>query len=439
VRVRWALAILLALLFMAEAGTTYGEKWVSPFGWVHDLLFTATPWEVHWFDHITALCLILALRGRDGRGPRVRPMRNALIVAAAALVIWMLIGLAHGATVRDEAWQTYLPMSGVLLAFAVAAAFRTPEHYVFLAKVLLVAAVYRAVMCWLFYFLYVRTLEVIPEYITSHDDTVLWVVSMLVLVLRIITVRSIGSRVWAALLFLLFTGALVFNQRRLAWVSLAMGLILMFILLPAGKIKKRATQVALAILPIALLYVVIGWDRPEKIFRPLKSFSTVSTEEDASTKARNMENLGLIATSKSGSLLFGTGWGRPFFEVSLKYSIASGPFKMWAFFPHNSILGLLTFTGVLGFFGFWLPFPTAMFLHARTARLTDDPRARNVSIICATQLVVCANQFYGDMGITFIKSVYILSLGYAVALRLPLLAGAWPAPAQRPREASWQS
>jgi hypothetical protein len=426
VRVRWALAILLALLFMAESGTTYGDKWVAPFAWVQSSLFEATPWEVRWFDHITALCLLLALRQRDGRGPRVRPMRNALLVAAGALVAWILIGALRGGTVHDASWQTYLPLSGVLLAFTIAAAFRTAEHFAFLAKVLFVAAVYRAVMCWSFYFLYVKTLQVLPEYITSHDDTVLWVMCMLVLILRIITVRRMASRVWASLLFLFLVGAVTFNQRRIAWVSLGMGLVLMFVLLPAGPIKRRVTRFALAVVPLVMLYAVVGWDRPEKIFRPLKSFATVSTEEDASTKARNMENLGLIATSNSSSLFLGTGWGHRFIEVSTKYSISSGPFKMWAFFPHNSLLGLLAFTGVLGFFAFWLPFPTAMFLHARTARRADDPLTRNVSIVCATQLVVCANQFYGDMGITFPKSVYLLSIGYAAALRLPILAGAWP-------------
>ena len=39
--------------------------------------------------------------------------------------------------------------------------------------------------------------------------------------------------------------------------------------------------------------------------------------------------------------------------------------ELWPYVPHNSILGLLAYTGILGFAGYWLAFPTAVFLNAR--------------------------------------------------------------------------
>src|SRR5262249_51444349 len=144
VRIRWVLASAIALLFMS-AGEGYGD-WFSPLGWVYEILFASTPWKVRVFDHVVALCLILALRNVDGRGPRVKTMRNALRRAAAALVGWMAYGLARGGHAYEASFQTYLPLSGILLAFAVAAAFRTPEHYLFLVKAVFVAAIYRAIM-----------------------------------------------------------------------------------------------------------------------------------------------------------------------------------------------------------------------------------------------------------------------------------------------------
>jgi hypothetical protein len=429
VRVRWVLGITIVLLFMAEAMSPYGKYWIAPFEWVQQTIFEALPWKIRPFDHIVAGCLFFALRSPDGKGPRVKPMHNALLLSGASLVIWFVYGVLQGGGSWQASWQTYLPMSGVLFAFAVAAAFRTPEHYALLAKMLFVAAGYRAFMCWCFYFMYVRTLAImpLPEYITSHDDTVLWVVCVQILVLHMLETPSSTSRRKAFAFFVFLMGAVLFNQRRIAWVSLAMGLVLMYVLLPPGRSKRRATYAAYCIIPVVLLYVAVGWGRPEKIFRPLQAFSTVSTEEDTSTKARNMENLGLVATSMKGGLLMGTGWGQPYVEVSNRYSIAT-VFKMWAYFPHNSVLGMLGYTGVLGFFAYWLAFPTAMYLSARMARQANHPLARQAGIIGAVQLVACANQYYGDMGITYPRSVYMLAMSYAIALRLPVMTGAWPAP-----------
>ena len=98
----------------------------------------------------------------------------------------------------------------------------------------------------------------------------------------------------------------------------------------------------------------------------------MTTAEDTSTKARNVENLGLIATSNASGMLMGTGWGHPYVEVSSKYSIAQY-FPLWQYVPHNSILGLLAYTGVLGFCGYWMVFPTSMFLAARMARPSRSP------------------------------------------------------------------
>jgi hypothetical protein len=224
------------------------------------------------------------------------------------------------------------------------------------------------------------------------------------------------------------------NQRRLAWISLAMGILVVAALMPRVKQMRRIKYLAV-IVPIVALYVAVGWGRTERIFKPLQSFATITTEEDASTKARNAENLGLIATSNASGMLLGTGWGRPYVEVSDKYSIAR-LFPLWQYIPHNSILGVLAYTGVLGFCGYWLAFPTAMLLNARMARMAQSPLAREIGLIGAAQLVVCANQFYGDMGIYFIKPIYMMSLSYALALRLPIFVGVWPDARRNAFEAS---
>jgi hypothetical protein len=176
---------------------------------------------------------------------------------------------------------------------------------------------------------------------------------------------------------------------------------------------------------VLLVYVAVGWGRPNRIFLPLRSLSSVSTDEDESTLARNAENLGLIATTNASSLSLGTGWGKPYTPFSTKYDISG--FELWQYVPHNSILGLLAFTGMFGFAGFWLAIPTAVFFNSRVARLSDDPKARNVAIVVVAQMIVSVNQLYGDMGIFFLRPMYAIAIGYAAALRLPAVAGVWNA------------
>jgi hypothetical protein len=213
-------------------------------------------------------------------------------------------------------------------------------------------------------------------------------------------------------------------------VSLAMGIAILYFLLPKGRSKRAIDRVGKIVGPIVLAYVIVGWGRASPIFLPLRSLSSVSTQEDASTLARNAENLGLIATASYASFLTGTGWGRPYVYLTLKYDI-SGAFELWKYIPHNSILGLLAFTGILGFAGFWLALPTSVFLNARVARLAQDPRLRSIGLVGAAQLIVSCNQLYGDMGLFSLDAMYVIAVSYAIALRLPVMAGVWDGPSAK--------
>jgi hypothetical protein len=428
VAARWILVVSLFFLFTDDAVTLYADKWSGLFGWTHVIFFADIPYKIRPFDHILVLCMFLEARKAGGVKTQVPQMRAALLLCAATTVVWFAFGLAHGGDFRAACWQIYLMLSGVFFAFCISAIFRTPQHYAMLAKMLLAAAAYRAVMCWSFYFAYVRpNIIPLPGHITSHDDSVLWVVAMLILILRFIETPKIVERIKITLFLLLLAGAIQFNTRRLAWVSLAMGIAVLVALLPPGKAKRRVTRWTLMAAPLLLLYVVVGWGREERIFKPLSAFASVSTQEDASTKARNVENLGLIATANASGRYMGTGWGHKYIELSSKYSIAD-LFELWPYVPHNSILGLLAYTGILGFCGYWLVFPTAMFFNARLAKTAQSQPAHQVALIGAAQMIVCANQFYGDMGIFSYKVTYILFGSYAIALRLPLSEGALTAP-----------
>jgi hypothetical protein len=283
-------------------------------------------------------------------------------------------------------------------------------------------------MCWISYFTFGKVLlGESGAYLTTHDDTIVWVVAIMALLLNTLDNRKTMVSVRNFALILFFMGAIQFNSRRLAWVSLGMGLTVLYLLLPTGKAKRRVTRVLYLVAPLVLLYVVVGWGRSNPIFLPLRSFASVSTQEDGSTLARNAENLGLIATANSWGPLLGSGWGKPYLWLTKKYDI-SGAFDLWEYIPHNSILGLLAFTGIIGSSIWWSTIATGVFLNTRVARLSSDPVARSVATIGAAQIVVCGNQLFGDMGIFFLKPMYFLAISYAIAMRLPGATGVWGPP-----------
>jgi O-Antigen ligase len=352
-------------------------------------------------------------------------MKRSLLVAFVVLVLWFGYGVARGGNARAAGWQVYLLFACILASFAIASAFKTADHYIMLANVALAAGIYRAIMCIVFYLEYVRPGGLLPrpEYMTSHDDSVLWTVGIAFVLLGAVVTPSLRTRVTAGLVTPLLLCAMQFNNRRLAWISLGGAIIALYFLLPASPAKRRARRIAWVIVPVLGLYTAIGWGRPEGIFRPLRSFETVSVEQDASTLARNAENLGLIATANQGWVL-GTGWGQKYVEVTNKYQIHF--FELWPYIPHNSVLGLFAYTGYFGFVGFWMIFPTATFLHARTATFAPKPRDRLVGMLGVVQILACANQWYGDMGSFSATTMYMLAASFAAALRIPIATGAWP-------------
>jgi hypothetical protein len=446
--VRRLIAVLLFLLFADDTETTYAHNGITPlFGWVHAVQYEHLPFKVRPFDIFLIGALVVAAIRGGSRANRVLPMRNAMLLQLATLLAWFAYGMSQGGDSHTASWQTYLMLSAIALTFVIAHHFRAAEDYALLAQAFVAVAVYRAVMLWYAYFAVVRPglIRPFPEFITSHDDSVLWVGAILLVIVEALQKWSLRVTLRTVLLVVLFVGAILWNTRRLAWVSLIAAGITILALIPRGPVRRRVMRYSLVVGPLLALYVIAGMNSSARIFKPIQSINTVSTQEDGSTKARNNENLGLIATAARAGPWIGTGWGKPYTALSNKYSIAQY-FQLWNYVPHNSILGLLAFTGILGFAGYWAAFPTAIFLNARVARLSKNPVARTCGVLGVALLIACANQLYGDMGLFYVKPMYVMAVCFAMAMRLPSVEGVWqraapqraPQPAAR-EETAWQS
>lgn len=418
---------VLLFLVLVNEGTDnciYGKHMFAPFHWVHTVLFDPI-FAVRPLDAILVFVLAYAsLRGKKHAG-MVSPMRRALFIAVGAVVLALVYGLARGGDARAAGWQSYLMFTTVLATFTFAAVNTTAEHYVAILRMEVVASVYRAAMGMIFYAFYVRNGTVFPNpgYVTSHEDSVLWTISIGFLLVQTVQTPSAKVRWLAGVIVPFLLIAVQLNNRRLAWISLGGELLALYVMIPPSVVKRRVKRAAAILVPVLALYAAVGWGKTEGIFRPLQAFQSVSSAEDNSTKARIVENLGLIATANQSSWLMGTGWGHKYVEISDRYQIYM--FELWPYVPHNGVLGLLAYTGLVGFFGYWMTLPIAVFLHARTAKSAARPIDRMIGLVGVMQIVACANQWYGDMGYFQVESMYVLATCFAAALRIPIRSGVW--------------
>jgi hypothetical protein len=60
------------------------------------------------------------------------------------------------------------------------------------------------------------------------------------------------------------------------------------------------------------------------------------------------------------------------------------------------------------------------------AKFAREPLQRSAGLAGVMMSVISMNQMFGDMGIFAPVNMYMLAIGWAAALRLPIEAGVWP-------------
>ena len=159
--------------------------------------------------------------------------------------------------------QVFTFFSSLLFALALASHNRTRSDFMALGKVVLYAAMYRSITIAIYYFGVISgSKDATPEFMSSHEDTVLFVDALLIL--GAYALHSRTKKAWVGLLVCapLILLAIQLNNRRLAWASLggSSPVIPLFLALPAQtRISKRVNQILLYVAPIIVIYVAVGW------------------------------------------------------------------------------------------------------------------------------------------------------------------------------------
>jgi hypothetical protein len=292
----------------------------------------------------------------------------------------------------------------------------TPRHYEMLLNAIVAAGVFRVGVAIVAYIV-ARDLpwDQVPDCMTTHDDSPLFVTAFVILVVKALEYPDTAARRLAWLLGPALLLAIQLNNRRVAWASLGAALIIVYTSIPPSSTKRRLNRIVARLLPVLALYTAVGWGRHERIFKPLESFSSLHSADNPSNRSRDNENDGLVFTfAQNGSL--GTGFGHQYIETDS--SLSAVGFTQYRYIPHDSVLALLAFTGVLGLIGILMPIPISVFLNARTYRATAMPAVRAASLVGVAEVAICMNQMYGDMGFVSSTTLGILATAIATAGRL---------------------
>jgi O-antigen ligase len=219
---------------------------------------------------------------------------------------------------------------------------------------------------------------------------------------------------------------MIINNRRLAYVELALCIIVILWIVPWTAPKRAFARAALGLLPLAVVYTAAGWSSSSRAFRPVQiARSVISSDNDRSTQTRDIENFNLYSTLKQSPLL-GQGFGHEYSEVSRADDI-SRVFAQYRYIPHNSLLGLWAFGGVLGFTAIWLPLVAAVFLARRSYLRATRPEDRTAALMVVSTIIVYMVQAFGDMGLQSWEGAFLIGVALAVSGKLAVAVGAWPA------------
>src|SRR5258706_8949658 len=168
--------------------------------------------------------------------------------------------------------------------------------------------------------------------------------------------------------------------------------------------------------PVLVVYVAVGWNQKGPLFAPIRALSTTGSDEDASSLARLEEDRNLVYTLwVAGNPVLGTGWGQPYQKVTSVYANFGDEWWQYAYMPHNSLLGVAAFAGVVGIFGIWLVVPVAAFAATRGYRGATRPVDRAAAMTALCILPAYGAQCYGDIGFQSLTGGLILGVTIAAA------------------------
>ncbi len=405
-----ALALVLFIAVDDPAANPYNGLWTSPiqrigYFWYDTIRSSvAIPIRVAPMVIVAVVLAVRAVTHRTGPNLAIEPSTTrlprqfgpAVMLAGGVVVMRTIWGVGTGGSSQ----QVYYQVFGICIAVALTVAtahVATPGYAAFLWRIVVAVAVYRALVAIYVWYAVARTLPTAPLYLTSHLDSLIWVLAMVWCVSRLIECADRSSRIAAATLMPILALAVVVNNRRLAWV-IAMASLAYVVFSSSSAAKRRLRSVSAVAGPLLAVYFALGLVAPPgPVFAPVQSVASVVVGNDRSSQTREIEDYNLLFTARA-AFPFPTGFGKPYIEAVVADDI-SAAFPQYRYLPHNSLLGMLTLVGPIGLSLLMLPLVLGVRASARLRRATEDPGLRTTTALIMTTWIGFLAHAWGDLGL----------------------------------------
>jgi hypothetical protein len=330
-----------------------------------------------------------------GLGALPNPMKLAFASMFGAMLAMMAWGILRGGDITNALWQArqlaWLPVLGVLFGHSL----KTAAARLWLIRIIIATACIRALAGIYFYFVIARPAGYTFEYVTTHSDSILAVVAVLLCIMAVIARPSRDSLLLNLLAQPILLVGLIVNDRRLAFVALFGGLVVAALLAPAA-LRRALRRAVILSIPLLVVYTAVGWNSNAGVFRPVSIVRSVTSQDDASSETRDIENYNLISTLKRQPVA-GAGFGHEYTEFVQAYRV-DHIFAQYLYIAHNSVLWLISQIGWLGFSFVWIAFPTAALIALRVLRKAGSSTDVLTGFGTVVALLAYLLQAWGDMG-----------------------------------------
>jgi hypothetical protein len=379
------------------------------------------------FSFVTLGLLARGVWGRKEHG-FVRPpkfARNLLFFFLGTVASLCVLGLVHGGDVQSIVRQVLHVVQLPFIAFVFLYALRIPDDLAALGTIYVVTALARSLLVVYVYFGVCMPEGItdrpgLPEWCTTHSDSVLFVTAIVIVVTYAFEERTMRAIQNAILVSAVIIVAMVLNNRRLAFVSLAIAPVVIYLALRPSKRKRGVTAALVALVPLIVGYVLIGADlnSASPLLKPAKLVMSVLDQKDMSSISRDIENENLIYTLHQSPIV-STGFG---FEY--QYSPNNPPvdlsdvFVNYRLIAHNGVLWLWSLGGLVGFTALWILFPVTGTLAMRGYRAAESPLERSAALTSLGAVAIAIVQIWGDQGINGYMTPVTFGVCFAVATRL---------------------
>jgi hypothetical protein len=449
----WKLPVRTTLLGMMFIGLAipdpherpFAGDWSSPLHVPSKLFFSNLHNTLHLgflrFSGLEALLLLLwmLLVFRRATGSRIdpvvprppSPLTRWVLIGIFWIFALELYGMMRGGDLKQSIFQFRMMLATVFTAYLFQQTLRGPKDHLVLGKIVVWAAVLKVAQGAFFLYFIARPQGLQPPYVTTHTDSITFVVALCILIARWWEAPTGRHLVRGGAIMLVLLFGLVINDRRLAYVGLGGCLMAIYMISPWNRAKRFVTRSVLLAAPLIIAYIGAGWNSGSGVFRPVQVFRTVvdppengDSEENSSTEFRDLENLNLIATLGERPFI-GWGFGHEWKEDAAKLPDITKIMQEYKYQPHNGLLWLFTLGGFLGFSALWMHMALAVFFAVRTYHRVSDPQARAAMLTVVCVVISYMNQVFGDMGTQSYISTFTVAPAIGIAGQTAVAMGVW--------------